>query len=73
MAAAPIRFLSLRWLIPAGLFLATFLVVAVTNNDYGVTWDEPPYFHASDLHIQWLRDFADDSQPRQDLPIPPST
>jgi Dolichyl-phosphate-mannose-protein mannosyltransferase len=47
-----------RWLIPAGLFLASFVAVAVTAGDYGVTWDEPSYFHASDLHTQWLVDLA---------------
>jgi len=47
-----------RWLIPVGLFLASFIAVAVTAGDYGVTWDEPPYFHASDLHIEWLTEFG---------------
>ena len=47
-----------RWLIPAGLFLASFMVVAGTAGDYGVTWDEPAYFYASDLHIEWLVDFG---------------
>ena len=46
-----------RWLIPAGLFLASFMVVAGTAGDYGVTWDEPAYFYASDLHIEWLVNF----------------
>ncbi|NIT04211.1 phospholipid carrier-dependent glycosyltransferase, partial [Candidatus Saccharibacteria bacterium] len=41
---------------PIGLFLATFLIIAFTLSDYGVTWDEPAYFHASDLHIEWLAD-----------------
>jgi len=41
-----------------GLFLGTFLLAALTINDYGLTWDEPDYFHASDLHIQWLADFG---------------
>ena len=47
-----------RWLIPAGLFLASFMVVAGTAGDYGVTWDEPAYFYASDRHIEWLVDFG---------------
>jgi hypothetical protein len=47
-------------LAPLGIFLAAFLVVAFTTGDYGVTWDEPPYFHASDLHIQWFADFSQD-------------
>lgn len=32
--------------------------MASTVSDYGVTWDEPPYFRASDRHIQWLANFA---------------
>jgi hypothetical protein len=47
-----------RSLIPAGLFLASFMVVAGTAGDYGVTWDEPAYFYASDLHIEWLVEFG---------------
>ncbi len=42
------------WLIPIVLFISVFLLVAATAKDYGVAWDEPPYFHASDLHVQWL-------------------
>jgi Dolichyl-phosphate-mannose-protein mannosyltransferase len=47
-----------RWAIPTALFLGALLLVAVTLDDYGVTWDEPPYFHASDLHINWVLDFS---------------
>jgi MFS family permease len=43
---------------PLGLFLASFMVVAVTAGDYGVAWDEPAYFHASDLHVGWLVEFG---------------
>ncbi len=43
-----------RWSIPIALFLGSVLLVAATLKDYGVTWDEPAYFHASDLHNQWL-------------------
>jgi len=50
-----------RWAIPFGLFIVTFLAVAATLSDYGVTWDEPPYFHAADLHIQWLQGFGNDA------------
>ncbi len=50
--------LVVRWSIPIALFLCSFFVVVATLKDYGVTWDEPPYFHASDLHIQWLSDLA---------------
>jgi dolichyl-phosphate-mannose-protein mannosyltransferase len=47
-----------RWSIPTTLFIGVLLLVSVTSQDYGVTWDEPPYFHASDLHINWLFDFS---------------
>jgi hypothetical protein len=51
--------LRARWLIPLGLFIGAMLLVAVTSKDYGVTWDEPPYFHASDLHIGWMSTFVE--------------
>ena len=41
-------------LIPVTLFLGVFLLVALTISDYGVTWDEPWYFHASDLEMNWF-------------------
>jgi 4-amino-4-deoxy-L-arabinose transferase-like glycosyltransferase len=44
--------------IPIVIFLGAFLIIASTNADYGVSWDEPAYFYASDLHIQWLADFG---------------
>jgi Dolichyl-phosphate-mannose-protein mannosyltransferase len=47
-----------RWAIPTALFLGALLLVGITLDDYGVTWDEPPYFHASDLHISWIFDFS---------------
>jgi hypothetical protein len=47
-----------RWLISLGLFLGALLLIAATSKDYGVTWDEPPYFHASDLHIAWITGLA---------------
>lgn len=47
-----------RWAIPTALFLGVLLLVSVTADNYGVTWDEPPYFHASDLHINWVLDFS---------------
>jgi MFS family permease len=47
-----------KWLIPVTLFLAAFLLTASTAADYGICWDEPAYFHASDLHIRWLADFG---------------
>jgi dolichyl-phosphate-mannose-protein mannosyltransferase len=48
-----------RWLIPIFLFVGTLLVIGATSKDYGITWDEPPYFHASDLHVRWISDFAE--------------
>lgn len=56
--SASTGFVFSRWLIPAGLFLTSFIMVAVTSRDYGVAWDEPAYFHASDLHIEWLVEFG---------------
>jgi 4-amino-4-deoxy-L-arabinose transferase-like glycosyltransferase len=50
--------LTVRWTIAAGLFLGTLLFVGTTLRGYGITWDEPPYFHASELHIAWIIDFA---------------
>jgi Dolichyl-phosphate-mannose-protein mannosyltransferase len=48
-----------RWLIPLVLFVGTLLLIGATSKDYGVTWDEPPYFHASDLHMRWISDFTE--------------
>ena len=48
-----------RWSIPIGLFLGSLLLVAATLKDYGITWDEPAYFHASDLQNQWLVEFGE--------------
>lgn len=48
----------IKWGLPLGLFLGVLLLVAMTSSDYGLTWDEPGYFHASDLEIQWLSDFG---------------
>ncbi len=46
-----------RWAAPWLLAAGVFLLVAATAPHYGLTWDEPAYFHASDLHIQWFADF----------------
>jgi dolichyl-phosphate-mannose-protein mannosyltransferase len=54
----PIDPLALRWPLAIAVFIGSFLLTAATLKDYGVTWDEPPYFHASDLHVQWLSDLA---------------
>lgn len=52
---------------PAALFFATLLLIAVTLKDYGVTWDEPAYFHATDLHLNWMEE-AWDNLLRGELP-----
>ena len=48
-----------RRLIPLALFFGTLLLVGATLKDYGVTWDEPPYFHATDLHMGWITGFVE--------------
>lgn len=45
-----------RWCLALGLFLASLLLVGATLRDYGVSWDEPPYYHAADLHARWVAD-----------------
>jgi hypothetical protein len=55
----PVESRTTRWLIPFVLFFGTLLLIGATAKDYGVTWDEPPYFHVSDLHVQWIRGFVD--------------
>jgi hypothetical protein len=47
-----------RWMMPTGLFLSVVLLTAATLKDYGVAWDEPPYFHAADLHMAWILDWG---------------
>ena len=54
----PLESRTTRWLIPFVLFFGTLLLIGATAKDYGVTWDEPPYFHASDLHVRWIRGFV---------------
>lgn len=48
----------MRWMIPTGFLLGVLLLTGATLKDYGIAWDEPPYFHAADLHIAWIIDFA---------------
>lgn len=45
----------LYWFVPGALFFGSLAIVILTAGDYGVVWDEPAYFHASDLHIEWLK------------------
>jgi hypothetical protein len=47
-----------HWIIPSGLFLGVVLLTGATVKDYGIAWDEPPYFHAADLHITWILDWG---------------
>jgi hypothetical protein len=44
-------------MIPTGFFLGVVLLTGATLKDYGIAWDEPPYFHAADLHIAWILDW----------------
>jgi hypothetical protein len=41
-------------MVPCLIGGGVFLLVAFTNSHYGITWDEPDYFYASDLEIEWL-------------------
>ena len=59
-----------RWFLPSVLFFGTLLLIGATVSDYGVTWDEPPYFHASDLHMKWLAGLVENmshGEPRKSL------
>jgi dolichyl-phosphate-mannose-protein mannosyltransferase len=49
----------MRWITPNVLFLGVLLLIGATAKDYGITWDEPPYFHATDLHLQWFKEARD--------------
>jgi hypothetical protein len=49
----------LHWFLPGALFVGSFLIVIITARDYGVVWDEPAYFHATDLHMGWIADFVE--------------
>jgi len=46
------------WCLPAALFIGTLLLIGATSKDYGITWDEPAYFEAADLHVEWFKFFA---------------
>ncbi len=48
----------MHWIIPSGLFLGVVLLTGATVKDYGIAWDEPPYFRAADLHITWILDWG---------------
>ena len=45
---------AMRWITPVALFLGVLLFISATAKDYGVAWDEPPYYHAADLHLKWI-------------------
>src|SRR5215470_18572061 len=57
-------------LIALVVFFGAFLLCAATSKDYGLCWDEPLYFHASDLHMWWIAGLASDAlhgQPQHSL------
>lgn len=37
-----------------GLFALTLALVGLTLTDPGITWDEPPYFGAAQLQLEWV-------------------
>ena len=39
----------------AGLFALALLLVGVTLEDPGITWDEPAYFGSAQLQVEWVR------------------
>jgi Dolichyl-phosphate-mannose-protein mannosyltransferase len=39
--------------IPLILFCGVLLLCIATDRNYGLSWDEPLYYHASDLHMWW--------------------
>ena len=47
-----------RYLVAFVLFLGVFLATALTASHYGLAWDEPYYFHSSDLHMEWGSNLA---------------
>jgi Dolichyl-phosphate-mannose-protein mannosyltransferase len=46
--------------IPVIVFSLALLLSVVTAKDYGLSWDEPLYYHASDLHMWWAAGLARD-------------
>ncbi len=54
--ADPRRWLG-PWIVPWLLAAGTFSLVAFTASHYGLTLDEPNYFVASDLEVQWFGEF----------------
>ena len=46
---------SAHWSIPLAVFVIILLLIGSTAGDYGVVWDEPVYFYASDLHVNWIK------------------
>jgi len=45
------------WIIPWLIGGGVFFLVASTSSHYGLTWDEPNYFHAADLEVNWFGEF----------------
>lgn len=46
--------------IPLLVFFGAFLLSVSTARDYGLSWDEPLYYHASDLHMWWMAGLGHD-------------
>lgn len=47
-----------RGFIASAIFFGSLFIIIITAGDYGVVWDEPAYFHASDLHMAWLKNLV---------------
>jgi len=45
------------WIVPLLVGAGVFFLVASTSSHYGLTLDEPNYFQASDLELQWFGEF----------------
>ena len=39
---------------PVAVFVISLFLIGFTAKDYGIVWDEPAYFYASDLHVGWI-------------------
>lgn len=57
MLVEPKKWLQ-SWIVPWLIGAGAFLLVVLTIPDYGLVWDEPGYFHATELEIQWFADFG---------------
>jgi len=57
------------WIVPWLIGGGVFLLVASTSSHYGLTWDEPNYFYASDLEFQWFGKFFQAVLQREPGPV----